>query len=201
MNEMIRNEETGLSTGKSLRSLVQKKKELERSSMLLIDCSFSMKSPSASGERKCDAMRAVVDALLQTHPVPLVAFGLSRSIEDDDTCDFVDTVPEPQGGTPMGAGIRFAKAHGATHIVLISDGIPTDGEDWKIATDEFGGQIDTFYIGPENAEGARLLAEIARMTGGSTGVTDLGEPLQLTGRIVALLGDGGGPAPTGPIQL
>jgi len=49
-----------------------------RRSMLLADVSASMHATIASGERRIDALRTVVETLRATHPIPVAAFGFSR---------------------------------------------------------------------------------------------------------------------------
>src|SRR5262245_25988401 len=82
----------------SLDALVQAK---TRRSLLLVDVSGSMDEHTAKGPRKIDALRETAQALRESHPVPMVAFG-GRNISVIDT-----NIPEPSGGTPMGAAIAF----------------------------------------------------------------------------------------------
>ena len=158
-----------------------------RRSLLLVDCSGSMSSAVRSGDRKIDALRKVVAGLRETHPVPVAAFGLSGY---GGTVRVVDDIPEPSGGTPMHSAIDFGKAQGATHLVMVTDGQPDSEGATLQAAREFGGPIDVFYIGDGGDRGAQFAQELARITGGTANLTDLGQPKQLTSAIAGLLGDG-----------
>jgi len=162
-----------------------------RRSLLLVDRSSSMSERIRTGERKIDALRNVVDKVRSTHPVPLAAFP-ATSLDGHNRCELVDSVPEPRGMTPLAAAIQFGHMQEATHLVVVTDGIPDSKTAAFDAAKAFGGPIDVFYIGDGNDEGARFCAELAKLTGGQCGVTDLlGEKKLLAGKITALLGDGG----------
>jgi hypothetical protein len=169
----------------SLRALV---KEREQRSLLLVDVSGSMGDIISSGEnrgqRKIDALRKVVATLRETHPVPVAAFGLEGY---GGTVAMVDGIPEPQGMTPMHSAFDFGRREGATHLVLVTDGVPDSRQMALDAARNFGGVIDTFYIGDPDAEGAEFLRQIAKLTGGSSNITDLGKPKQLASKIAGLL--------------
>lgn len=160
-----------------------------RRSVLLVDASDSMASRVRSGARRIDRLRAVVADLRETHPVPIVAFGVRRAVNQ---VEVVDSVPEPSGSTPLDAGIAFSHQQGATHIVLVTDGEPNNEREAYEAAAQFGGPIDVFYIGDGNDRGSRFAAELARRTGGTAHLTDLAEAgqKQLVGSIRGLLGDG-----------
>lgn len=160
-----------------------------RQSVLLVDVSGSMDEFVKSGEgRKIDQLRRVVDQLLTTHPVPIVAFGIGRG-----SVELVERIPEPSGMTPLDAGIDFCRGQEANHIVLVTDGMPDSRESALNAAKRFNNPIDVFYIGEPDQPGARFCAELAKLTGGQCGVTDLtGEPKKLAGKIRLLLGDGNG---------
>ena len=155
-----------------------------RRSLLLVDASGSMADTiRKTGERKIDALRKVVDGLRETHPVPVAAFGCYG-----EPVTVVDRVPEPQGGTPLDLAIDFGREQGATHLIVVTDGEPNDEGAAFAAARAFGGQIDVFYVGNGNDSGSRFAQQLARMTGGTCGVTDLGETKQLQSRIAGLLG-------------
>jgi Mg-chelatase subunit ChlD len=166
----------------SLDALV---KERNQRSLLLVDVSGSMRDCTLSGERKIDALRKVVTTLRETHPVPVAAFGLAY--DPNGAVGMVDTIPEPQGMTPMHEAFNFGKREGATHLVLVTDGLPDSKPHALDAAKRFGGVIDTFYIGDPNGEGADFCRQIAEATGGSSNVTDLGKPKQLATKIAGLL--------------
>src|SRR5262245_3824978 len=88
-------------------------------SLLLVDVSGSMDDVILSGERKIDALRKVVDKLRSTHPVPMAAFGLSFN-----RIELVDYIPDPCDGTPLHLAIDFGRVQEATHLVVVTDGIP-----------------------------------------------------------------------------
>lgn len=155
-----------------------------RRSLLLVDCSGSMVSPTRSGDRRIDTLRKVVRGLRETHPVPVAAFGCGSVV-------LVDDVPEPSGGTPLHLAIEYGHREGATHLVVVTDGLPDSQGACFEAARQFGRPIDTFYIGDGNCEGSRFCEELARMSGGTAHLTDLGKPKQLTTQIAGLLGDGG----------
>lgn len=164
----------------SLKDLIRAR---TRRSIMLVDVSSSMNDTIRSGGTKVNAMRTVARELRESHPVPIVAFG-------GRICDIVDEIPNPAGGTPVHAAINFARTEGATHAVLITDGI-ADSEKYAFeAADAFGGPIDCFYIGNGNDRGASFCEELARRTGGTANLTDLGSPKQLAGKITLLLGEG-----------
>jgi len=161
-----------------------------RRSLLLVDTSVSMTRPLKTGQRRIDALRAVVDGLREGGPVPVAAFGLFYTPDGTRTVQVVTDIPEPQGGTPLHDAIAFGTREGATHLVIVTDGEPDDADAAFAAAREFGNAIDVFYIGDGNDGGARFCAALAKLTGGTCGVTDLLQPKQLTGSIRLLLGDG-----------
>lgn len=172
-----------LTIGDSLDDLVQAR---TRRSLLLVDCSGSMADRIRSGERKIDALRKVVTDITATARQPLAAFG----VRCHGQVEVVDTVPEPQGGTPIDLAILFGKAQGATHLVIVTDGEANDSEAAYRAAETFGGTIDTFYIGNGGDSGARFAKTLAEMTGGTAHLTDLGKPKELAGKLTLALGNG-----------
>jgi Mg-chelatase subunit ChlD len=166
---------------KSLKDLVRAR---TKRSLLIVDCSGSMREPIRSGERKIDALRTVVKNLRETHPVPVAAFGTREGIV------LVDTVPEPSGMTPLHSAIDFGRREGATHLVVVTDGLPDSEEAAFAAATTFGHPIDVFYIGDGHDRGSRFAAELAKLTGGTAHLTDLGKPKELSTKIAGLLGEG-----------
>lgn len=160
-----------------------------RRSMLLADCSGSMGSTIRSGQRKIDALRTIVSDLRETHPVPTLAFGT----DDRGELRIIDEgmmLPEPAGGTPMHRAIRFGHSNGATHLVIVTDGMPDSEAEAFQAAREFGHPIDCFYIGDGNDRGAIFARELAARTGGTANLADLMKPKELRAGIAGLLGDG-----------
>lgn len=155
-----------------------------RRSLLLVDCSASMGQLTRKGERRIDALRKVVENLRTTQPVPVAAF-YSNSVRLVD-----EMIPEPCGGTPMAEAINYGKSQGANHLCLVTDGEAGFVEGVYESARNFGGPIDTFYIGSGRDHGARVCQAIADMTGGTAHLTDLGEVKQLASTLRGLLGDG-----------
>jgi hypothetical protein len=155
-------------------------------SLLLLDCSSSMGGRIRTGERRIDKLRNIVDELRTTHHVPLAAFG-----PFGQGTELVETVPEPSGMTPLHRAIEYGRMAEANHLIVVTDGIPDSKTQALAEARAFGHPIDVFYIGDGNDEGAQFCAELARVTGGKSGVTDLvGSPKQLAGKLAGLLGDG-----------
>lgn len=168
----------------SLTDLVKSK----RRSLLLVDVSGSMAEGIRTGGRKIDALRTVVTTLRETHPVPVAAFGIGGRY--GAAVALVDSIPDPSGSTPLAEAIDFGAAEGATHLVVVTDGIPNSESAAFASAEVFGGPVDVFYIGDGNDSGARFSERLAMLTGGSVNLTDLGTPKALAGSIRLLLGDG-----------
>ena len=157
--------------------------------LLLVDCSDSMGIRVRTGERRIEALRKVVTTLRETHSVPMAAFGLRGA----EPVAVVDSVPEPQGGTPLDLAIEFGTEQGATKLVIVTDGEPNSEEAALDAARRFGGPIDVFYIGNGNDRGFRFCKELAETTGGTCGLSDLGiggGQKELAGKIRLAIGDG-----------
>jgi len=175
-----------LTSAASKNSLDDLVKARTRRSMLLLDVSGSMNNLLISGGTKIDSLRSVVTALQEQHPVPVAAFG-------GELCAIVDAgaIPTPRGGTPLHKGIDFCRQQGATHLVLVSDGIADSQSRAFEAAKYFRGPIDVFYIGNGDDHGAAFARELAELTGGTVNLTDLGgEPKLLANKIAGYLGEG-----------
>lgn len=155
-------------------------------SLLLVDVSGSMSDTFRDGEgivRKIDKLRTIVETLQTTHPVPVAAFGINGY-----GVELVERIPEPSGMTPLHKAIDFGRIQEATHLVVVTDGQPDDAEAALNAAKFFGGKIDVFYIGSPGTAGAAFCEKLAKLAGGSCGVTDLtGEPKKLAAGIAGLL--------------
>lgn len=165
----------------SLGSLVKSR----RRSMLLVDTSGSMSDQIwKTGERKIDALRTTVSTLRKSHPVPVAAFG-GRAIHLVE-----DRIPDPAGNTPLTEAIKFGHNQGATHLVVVTDGQPSNEWSALEVARAFGGIIDVFYIGDENGFGLDFAKRLAAATGGSVNLTDINAPKELAAGIAGLLGEG-----------
>lgn len=153
---------------------------------LLIDCSSSMRERMQNGRSRIAGLRSVVEQIERERPTPLVAFGPFSY--GDTPAQFVTTVPDASGGTPLAETIDFAKANGATRVVVISDGEPNNPEGAMEAAARFGGRIDVVFVGDAGPySGAEFLDRLAQSTGGERFVGDLGETKAITGKVMLLL--------------
>lgn len=177
---------------RSLRELVQKADA--DGALLLLDCSGSMASVLATGQRAIDALRQVVADVRGSIVVPAAQFGAGP------TC-YVDQIPEPSGGTPLAQAIAFGRAERKQHLVVISDGMPDSPDTAMVEARQFGGKIDAIYVGDDGGPGAKFMAELAAVTGGSGSVGDLKDQKMLAASIKGLLGEGKTPAGGGAIRL
>ena len=156
-----------------------------RRSLLLLDCSSSMGlSVGYSTTRRIDALRKVTEELVQTHPVPMAAFGGSNQVE------IVEAPIEPVGGTPLHIAIDFGREQGANHLAVVTDGEPDSESAAFAAARQFSNPIDVFYVGNPNGRGATFAKELAKMTGGEAHITTLDKPKELKAKLAGLLGDG-----------
>lgn len=160
-----------------------------RRSALCVDVSGSMGDPvsgryddNGDSPRKIDKMRELVTDVQSTGSVPVIAFGARVEV--------VDSIPNPSGQTPLAQAIEFAHREGATHLVVFTDGQPDSADRAFAAALAFGHPIDTFYIGPGTDHGATFCKQLAKMTGGTCNLTDLGKPKELAATVRLMLGDG-----------
>jgi Mg-chelatase subunit ChlD len=102
------------------------------------------------------------------------------------------------GGQPShtGADTKMAKALEFTKVAdvegmtffLISDGQPTDGEDYVlIIAKEYKNKINTIYCGPEGGSGQDFLARLAGASGGRFATADRVKELADTVEKIMLL--------------
>ena len=158
-----------------------------RRSLLMVDCSGSMATTTRTGKRRIDVLRDITVTLRQTRKFPLAAFG----VRCQGQVEVIDTIPEPQGSTPLDLAIIFAKDQGANHLLVVTDGEPNSEEAAFDAARAFGGPIDTFFVGDPGGRAPKFLAELSAMTGGTASVSDLGTGAKvLTSKILLALGDG-----------
>jgi hypothetical protein len=94
----------------------------------------------------------------------------------------------PGGGTMLGLALETVRRAGTVHVVLITDGLPTDPE---VALRAVRGlRLDIFYVGPQPAP--PFLAQLARAAaaGSSSQVASLARRKELTQAVRGLLGSG-----------
>lgn len=187
MDELVKSEQqladrlAGTLARRSLTDLVKSRTEVR---MLVVDCSGSMAQTTDKGERKIDALRAVVAEVRERVGCKVLAFGHAWQPE------IVDSIPEPSGGTPLHDAIHAGKSHRATHLIVISDGIPDSQSAALDAAREFGGKIDAVYVGPKGGPGPKFMQQLAGLTGGTSDALDLAQKELVGSRILGLLGDG-----------
>lgn len=166
-------------TGGGLSKLVAARKAAV-TTMLLIDCSYSMNDPTGyyGGPSKMDALRRIVGELRRDGmTTQMVGFGISRGAE---SVGFIESVPDALGGTPLTEAILFAQHYGAGHLVVISDGQPNDPHTAMAAAQQFGGAIDVFFVGPKHDPGEQFLTQLAQATSGKCQQVSLSQPKALT---------------------
>lgn len=140
---------------------LRKAKEIRsamRSLVLLLDCSGSM-DEVVGDKRKIDHLR---DAVLHFPEAKLYGFS-------DDFFEIHEGVPEPMSLTAMRHAFRQIASHvdSNTRLILISDGLPTDGSDEDVIAQAklLPCPVNVLYIG-DDEKGERFMKELARATGG-----------------------------------
>jgi Mg-chelatase subunit ChlD len=187
VDELVKSEQqladrlAGTLARRSLSDLVKSRTEMH---VLVVDCSGSMAETTDKGERKIDALRAVVAEVRERVACKVLAFGHAWQPE------IVDSIPEPSGGTPLHDAITSAKSHRATHLIVVSDGIPDSQTAALEAARAFGGKIDAVYVGPKSGSGPTFMQQLAGLTGGTSDALDLAQKELVGSRILGLLGDG-----------
>lgn len=147
--------------------------------LLLVDISGSM-----SGE-KLDNLKK---ALMTVWNPGVKAIGFESSLWEIERSDIQNLTAH--SSTYMLAALQEAWSQNPTHIVLLTDGEPTDGTKQEILA-QVGEHpkppIDTIGIGHRNGRdySPDFLKEISRLTGGR--FMDVGEPIQLTQTLKYLL--------------
>ncbi len=184
--DLVRQRLEGTLKAGSLKDLLRER-QAARETHLLLDCSGSMGAPVQDGSRtrRIDALRTIAADLRDSFRAPQVGFGLS--VDDAVSVGFIQGVPEPNGGTPLHLAIDFSAAHGAKHLIVVSDGAPDSQPDALASAHRFGGLIDCFYVGPASGPGGRFLAQLASVTKGRYQSASLAQPKQLTAAIRGLL--------------
>ena len=161
--------ETGLVQSKLDVALAQRAQA--HNTVLALDYSGSMASLDANGERRIDALRAVV-TMLRSKGIT------ARQLIFSNAVAWSDVIPEPAGGTDMLKALQFCAQISAKHIVLVSDGEPTDAT--KDAVLDYartlGAKIDAYYVGDKhNTAAIDFMAQLATNTGGLSGAVSFKE--------------------------
>lgn len=166
-------------------------------SVLLLDCSGSMRSVLPSGETRIDGLRALVPDLRER-------FSFQQIVFASDAC-FSDPIPDAYGGTAMNAALTLASTVKPRHIIIVSDGSPTDASESEIllTVRELlpGVTIDTFFLGDPDSDGEVFMRRLSQLSFGKHGVTS--NIKMLGAHIAGALTDGSPSSPTasGPIAL
>jgi len=165
----------------------------ETGTFLLLDVSASMTERLSREERAIDKLRRTARDLRRTCPtVRQIVFPAAEHGSQSMTArEVTGDIPEPGGVTPLDTAIRLAASLGALHLIIVSDGQPTDPEAARQAARDAQCQIDVCYIGRPGDLGERFLRELARQHGGSCDTLDL-RTKQLETKIRGLLGVGAG---------
>lgn len=166
----------------SLKDLIRVRKE--ENIFLLLDCSGSMGAPLGNGQKRIDGLRATVRGIQSEREMKMVQFGYGYEPS------FINTIPNPSGGTPMHQAIDFARTNGAARAIVISDGIPDSKSAAMESAQRFGGRIDVVFVGDPGEPGEAFLKELAASTGGDSFTGDLRDPKMLASKVMGLLGDG-----------
>lgn len=152
---------------------------------LLLDVSGSMVLEIEDGSRRIDALRSIVKNLDAVGQV----FAFSHRTEEITK----DSIPEPAGGTYLGAALKHLKDKGITNAVVITDG---EASDTDFAREQaVGMNLKIMFVG--TGKRPSLLDEI----GSETSTEDLKQIKELTGKVQLLLTDGTGQHGKKDIQL
>ncbi|RLF84531.1 hypothetical protein DRN34_05585 [Thermococci archaeon] len=129
-----------------------------RSLVLLLDCSASM-DEIVGDKRKIDHLR---DAVVVFPEAKLYGFS-------NNFFEIREGVPEPMSSTAMRHAFRQIASYvdSSTRLILISDGLPTDGSDEEVIAQAklLPCPVNVLYIG-DDEKGERFMKELARATGG-----------------------------------
>lgn len=183
-SQITRNLQKSLQVG-SLDDLVRVRRE--GNIFLLLDCSGSMSSTINNGKRRITGLRETVRSIQaerNDNPLKMVQFGVGHEP------NFITSIPDPSGGTPLHLAIDFARANRAGRAIVISDGIPDSQGAALEAASRFGGRIDVVFVGNPGEPGERFLKQLAESTGGESFTGDLSDPKMLAGKVTLLLTTG-----------
>lgn len=147
--------------------------------VLLLDCSGSMAEDAGDGRTKIEALREVARDIACPN---MVAFSDSPFVVADPRNLFAG------GNTMLGLALETVRQAGASHVALITDGLPTDPD--RALRAAKGLRLDIFYVGPQPAP--PFLAQLARAaaTGSSSQSASLARHKELAQAVRGLLGSG-----------
>lgn len=139
--------------------------------VLICDRSGSMSSLDGyQNKARYEVEDSVVTNIQNKYPgqVVLIAFSDTAKLCLDGI------LPSPSGNTMMTHGLEKATplALAGLKCVLISDGEPSEPEDWVLekVKKDFIGRLHTIFVGPEISEGAQFIRKIAQVARGQYNV-------------------------------
>jgi len=146
--------------GKGLADII---KQRTGRPVLLLDGSGSMGWETKDPEKsRWEALNEIVASL----PGDLRKFVFSNA------CKEVFSLHDlPSGGTRLASAFAHVKSEGIRHVILITDGEPTEPE-YRCVDEARGLKVDIFYVGPGD-EPTDVLKRIARQCGGQFNSVDL----------------------------
>lgn len=170
----------------SLRSMIAKKEESKKYSLLLCDVSGSMQE-TAHGERKIDTLTRTVNRLVH------VGEKKCKLIEFSSQSRNVAKLSDCGGSTNLVAALRLAQSHrNANQIIVVSDGYPNEPDERTApqlcfeAAHQIACPINCIYIGPGEDEGYKFLLALARANKGTATATE-NEPKALEHQVRLML--------------
>lgn len=151
---------------------------------LLLDISGSMNELCEDGREKIDALKELARELVQPGlSVRAFADHLSGEISGGGGIERLSA----QGQTMLGAALAGVRGGGIRHVILITDGLPSDAA--RALREVRGLRLDIFYVGPPPRPA--FLDELARaaLAGSSSQAATLakGARPQLKAKIRGLL--------------
>lgn len=138
---------------------------------VLCDVSSSMcEGIGALGLSKYRHLEAALKDVFESHPhIKIIAFGWNARMVDDPA----QLPPPHDGDTDLAAGLALAARLKPRKTIVISDGLPTDGDKALKVAGRMTGSIDTIYCGQESHDKPiAFLRQLARDTGGTEIVWD-----------------------------
>lgn len=85
--------------------------------------------------------------------------------------------PQPSGSTNLAGALEMAAEWKPRKTIVISDGLPDNGDAAIAAADKMTGAIDTIYCGPDAHPAVQFLQRLAKSTGGQQVTWDGYKPI------------------------